>query len=136
MTPRHLLVLFDPPLSLHDVIIPVIVKLLCRNLRGPDPGFREDSLGCESNSIPDSAPYTTTSGRDCVMSLRLCLRGTCPQKFDSSLAPFADRAELRCWSLLRMSGVQGYLAHKKLPLPRTLQYTYGPSVVPREGASL
>ena len=26
------------------------------------------------------APYNTTSGRDCVKSLRLCLHGTCPQR--------------------------------------------------------
>ena len=33
---------------------------------------------CIGNTV--RVPYNTTSGRDCVKSLRLCLHGTCPQR--------------------------------------------------------
>jgi len=35
------------------------------------------SLGLIQDTV--RAPYNTTSGRDCVKSLRLCLHGNCPQ---------------------------------------------------------
>jgi len=34
----------------------------------------------ERERLLHRAPYKTTSGRDCVKSLRLCLHGTCPQR--------------------------------------------------------
>ena len=40
------------------------------------------------------APYNTTSGRDCLKSLRLRLHGTCPQKATRGNLPKVDPGDL------------------------------------------
>jgi len=44
----------------------------------PGPWHQMVNLGGGGTDI-GKAPYNTTSGRDCVKSLWICLHGTCPQ---------------------------------------------------------